>query len=254
MKKTVKVVPLLIGIVLLLFSVSADAAGERIVTADVKVAKGRLFEVKVGFDSDRVITASRFTFTYDTADVDVRTPVCALNKAKVKFNNKNGVTDIIFLCSGGVSCREFPTLFSMRFKKTSVKDTVITVQASDCVDDDLNNFTAPKQAVCKVVVDSKAGGSKNEKQSPKQSVSDRTNSAGSGKDSGEKDILDTSVKGEYAEDGGGRIKMYSGDDPIYLKMLPFITLFVIIAFFCMILYQNKKANKTTKSKEDENKE
>lgn len=248
MNKLFKILTTSICVILLFLSISVSAAGERIITSDVTAKTDRLFEIKIGFDSDRTITAATFTLTYNPNDIVVRTPVCNFGRAKIKYNDTNGKTDIIFLCSSGISCKEFPTLFTMKYKKISDADTKVTIKASDCVDNKLKSFTPPKSAVCNVKADGKQGSQ------------GRGDSGGSG-DSGviydsngnaEDDELVTSGQSGYAESEDGELKTFSGeDDPWYLKFIPIILLVIVAAFLAIILRQNVLLKKAQKQKEED---
>ena len=249
MNRIIKLSAAFLCVITLLFSVPANAAGERIATSNVKVKTDRLFEVKIGIKSSRTITAARFTLTYNKNDIEARAPVCNLSRAQIKFVDKNGSTDIIFLCSDGVKCSDFPTLFSMKYKKISGNNTSVKIKASDCVDGNLKNFTPPASAVCNVYGDGKtASNGKSAKGSGKYDGEDIADSDENGGD-----ILETSGNASYANDDNPDAKEFSGnDDPILLKLIPLIILLVILAFLGLVLYQNVQLKKAEKRREEEN--
>lgn len=231
-----------------LISATASAAGERIATSNVKVKNGRLFEVKIGVKSSRIITAARFSLTYNKNDVEVRKPVCNLSRAQVRYIDKNGSTDIIFLCSSGVKCSDFSTLFSMKYKKISDNNTTVKIKARDCVDNKLKNFTPPASAVCKVYSDGKFGSNGKSAQDYGGSGSDDTADFDENGD----DILVTSDNASLSDGDNSDDVFFSGDDsPIILKIIPVILLLVVLAFLGLILYQNIQLKKSEKRREEE---
>ncbi|MCR5652508.1 MAG: hypothetical protein K6F88_01770 [Ruminococcus sp.] len=245
MSKLFKVSTAFVCICLMFFSTAAYAASESILTSDVTVKTDRLFEVKVGLKSGRTITAIGFSLKYNPKDIAVREPVCNISTAKVRFNDKNGKTDIIFLCSDGIKCSEFPTLFTMKYKKISGNNTKITISAFDCVDSKLINFTPPKSAVCSVKADAATSSESKRKGKSGGAAYDKDGS-------GDEDILETSDHGGYAENDEDEIETFSGDDePWYLKILPIAALAFILLFFAILLYQNTLIKKAEKRREEE---
>lgn len=246
MNRLLKLSAVLLCFMVLFISFSAYAAGERIVTSDVKVKTDRLFEVKIGFNSSRTITAARFTLTYSKNDIVARKPVCNLSSAQVRFNDKNGSTDIIFLCANGVRCGDFPVLFSMKYKKISGNNTTVKVKAYDCVDSKLKNFTPPASAVCKVYSDGKSG----------SGGKFADGSDGSGNDIADLadnngDILDTAGAAGVADSENPALNEFGGEDSILLKFVPLLILLVILVFLGLILHQNVQLKKSEKRREEE---
>lgn len=252
MNRLIRIISAFLCSVFLLSSISAYAAGECISSSDVKVKTDRLFEVKIGFKSKRTITAARFTLRYNASDIVARKPVCNLSRAKVKFVDKNGTTDIIFLCSSGVKCSEFPTLFTMKYKKLTDNNTKVTISASDCVDNNLKNFTPPKSAVCNIIADAKAGsGEKSARGSGGAGGSGDSEDNGGSDNNGE-DILETSGKSGDADTEDSSARDFSGDeDPIYMKLIPVFLLAIILIFLGLILRQNILLKKAEKRREEE---
>ncbi|MBQ7504247.1 MAG: hypothetical protein IJT79_02895 [Ruminococcus sp.] len=249
MNRFLKLSAVLLCLLTLMFSVPANAAGERITTSNVKVKTDRLFEVKIGFKSNRTITAARFTLTYNKNDIEAREPVCDLSRAQVRYVDKNGSTEIIFLCSDGVKCVDFPTLFSMKYKKISGSNTSVKITARDCVDGNLKNFTPPASALCNVYADGKSG--TNGKSAGGSADSDDNEIADSDIDGG--DILYTSGNASYAGSNNLDVKGFNGeDDPAFLKYIPVIILAVILLFLGFILYQNFQLKKAQKRREENN--
>jgi len=224
------------------------ALSEKILTSDVNVKNGRLFEVEIGFDCDRAITAARFTLTYNKNDIEARETVCSLSNAKVKFNDTNGKTDIIFLCSSGVKCSEFPKLFTMKYKKISDNNSKITIKATDCVDADLKSFPAPKSAVCVISAVSASGTSgKASKDNDDKSDSDSYDD--------EKDILETSSNyDELSEEGNNSRIFANNENSVFYSIILFVILVIILVFLGLILYQNIRLKKQEKQRESENKD
>ena len=238
MNKTIKIISVFACVLTLISSITAYAADDKIITSGVAVKTNRLFEVKIGINSNRTITAARFTLTYNKNDVSVRKAVCNLSTAKVKFNDKNGSTDIIFLCSSGVKCSDFPTLFSMTYKKINDNNTKITIKASDCVDNNIKNFTPPKSAVCNITADTKAGSDGSDNPFNNDNYDDS------------EDFLETSGNDDYADIDDERV--FTGEDePDFLKFIPIILLVVILMFFALILHQNILLKKAEKRREEE---
>lgn len=245
MNKPLKYITSILCLLCFPISAPAYAAGERIVTSDVKVKTDRLFEVKVGFKSSRTITAARFTLTYNKNDIEARKPVCNLSRAQVRFVDKNGSTDIIFLCADGVKCSEFPTLFSMKYKKINGNNTSVKIKASDCVDGNLKNFTPPAYAVCNVYGDGKSPSNGKSAKGSDDDIAEKNENGG--------DILETSGDASYADGDNPDAKEFSGDDdPILLKLIPLIILLVVLVFMGLILYQNVQLKKAEKLREEEN--
>ncbi len=235
-------------------SVFAVTSNESIKTENLTVKTDRLFEVKVGFDSSRTITAARFKLKYNKNNIAIRQTVCNIGSAKVRFNDTEGLTDVIFLCSNGVNCSEYPTLFSVKYKKLNDNDTKISIHALDCVDNNVKNFTPPKSAVCKIkgvagsslsssAKSGKKGSSKGGSFSTKSSNSNNTN---------DNDVLDTSGKsGSSVTQDEEEVKFDDDDNLILLKIIPFVFLFVILLFFGIILYQNIQLKKAEKRRQEE---
>ena len=246
MNKLFKSITALVCIFLMLFSFSVSAAGERITTSDVKVKSGSLFEVKIGFKSSRTITAARFKLSYNPDEISARQPVCNLSRAKVRFVDNNGITDIIFLCSGGVKCSEFPTLFTMKYKRLSNKNTTVKISAYDCVDNHLSNFKPPQSAVCKVKIDASSPARGQSGRTPGDAYEDSD-------DYDNEDILETSGNIPGAGDSEEEVEVFSGGDyPIYLNFFPVFTVVIMLILFALILYQNMQLKKKEKRKEEEN--
>lgn len=247
MNKPLKYITSILCLLCFLISAPASAAGERIATSNVKVKNGRLFEVKIGVKSSRIITAARFTLTYNKNDIDVRQPVCNLSRAQVRFNDKNGSTEIIFLCSDGVKCSDFPTLFSMKYKKISDNNTSVKIKAYDCVDNNLKNFTPPASAVCKVYSDGKSGSSGKSA----GGLEDSEDGAAVLDENGD-DILDTAGAAGVADNENPNLKAFGGDeDSLILKLAPLLILLIVLVFLGLILYQNVQLKKAEKRREEE---
>lgn len=250
MSKPFRIITAFICLAALLLSAPVYAAEDRIVTSDVSVKTDRLFEVKIGFNSDRVITAARFTLTYNPEDVAVRTPVCDIDRAVVKFNDKNGTTDIIFLCSDGIKCREYPTLFSMKYKKISDNNTKITIKASDCVDNNLKNFTPPAPAVCGVNSDGKPSSDGGSEKAADSQLSDDSESSPESKDADNAEAS-SAVLSDAQSDEIDTIAYKGDENPLYLTLFPIILVVFVLIFLGIILYQNTKLRKAEKHRKDE---
>lgn len=245
---------------IVLFAASASAAEESITTKNLTVKTDRLFEVNVGFKSSRTITAARFTLKYNKNDIAIRQAVCNLSQAKVRYNDSNGKTDVIFVYSSGVRCSEFSTLFSVKYKKMNDNNTDISITASDCVDKNLKSFTPPKSAVCKVkgVAGSSSSASSAGKSKKGSSASGKSAYSGKSKSSSasDNDKLETSGKSSSSvADDSEDVKFDGENDPWYLQTIPIIFLIILVAFFTIMLYQNIQLKKAEKrKKEEENKD
>ncbi|MCH5298132.1 MAG: hypothetical protein J1E96_00060 [Ruminococcus sp.] len=128
----------------------ATAYDNKIITDSVTTKNNRIFEVPVGISSEKTMTAGTFTLSYDTSDVEFRGVSALTPDSRVKAVDRKGETTVIFVCADGVSLKDEPYLFAVKYKKISEKNSDIKISVSDCVDGDVKNFSAPDSAVCKV--------------------------------------------------------------------------------------------------------
>lgn len=137
-----------------------NAYGNKIITDSVTTKNNRIFEIPVGISMNRKMTAGTFTLSYDSSDVEFRGVSALAPDSKVKAVDRKGETVVIFVCADGISLKEAPCLFTVKYKKISENNCDIKISVSDCVDSDVKNFSAPDSAVCKVKYSAKASNNK----------------------------------------------------------------------------------------------
>lgn len=170
------------------------------------------------------MTAGTFTLSYDSSDIEFRGVSVLSSDSKIKAVDRKGKTVVVFVCADGVSLKNSPYLFTVKYKKISESDCDIKISVSDCVDSDVKNFSAPDSAVCKVKYSPSA------KTSNSNYTRKGTNSTSSNNKNNSQYQSDDNIVGDdnYVDDDGqglvSTIKTVTGGNSY-----PFVLACVIIA-------------------------
>lgn len=155
----------IIAVFLLIFlilpsSVTVYAAeSSKLVCKDVSTDNNRLFRIKISINSDKTLTAATFIVKYDNSVIDYRSARGIKNDSTVKANSKSGKLKLIYLCSDGVDLSKGKNLFYIEFKAEEPSVSTIKIEADDCVNGKLKNFSNPDSCSCTVTVKSSGSSS-----------------------------------------------------------------------------------------------
>ena len=137
-------------IIILISSFAVDAVEGAVVTENVSVRSGRLFEVKVAVSGDGVIASGTFELKFDSDTVEYRRVASDIDSALVRAKHEKGRTTVVFLRGGGVRTEKTPVLFRVTYKLVGSSDTAVEIKAGDCVDQKTKPIEVKNKAVCKV--------------------------------------------------------------------------------------------------------
>lgn len=137
-------------IIILISSFAVDAVEGTVVTENVSVRSGRLFEVKVAVSGDGVIASGTFELKFDPDAVEYRRVTSDIDSALVRAKHEKGRTTVVFLRGGGVRTEKTPVLFRVTYKLVGSSDTAVEIKAGDCVDQKTKPIEVKNKAVCKV--------------------------------------------------------------------------------------------------------
>lgn len=137
-------------IIILISSFAVDAVEGTVVTENVSVRSGRLFEVKVAVSGDGVIASGTFELKFDSDTVEYRRVASDIDSALVRAKHEKGKTTVVFLRGGGVRTEKTPVLLRVTYKLLGSSDTTVEIKAGDCVDEKTKPIELKNKAVCKV--------------------------------------------------------------------------------------------------------
>lgn len=241
---------------LLVTPFSAYASYTKMSTDNINADNNRIFDVPVYMNSSKILTAATFTVKYNPSAVAFRKAGTTIPNAKVNYVDNNGTVKAVFLCSNGVKINKKSLIVSVKFKTLQAGRSDIVVSASDTVDLNAKNFTAPSSVKSTVTVGGKTERIKYNRRTAKRN----SRSAKTDADSEEEEIGEPYVEGKDDSNDSN-----SGDDgnipeinstlnsgkisPVLIICVALLS--VILTALVMYAVTKKKDNKTKAGNKDD---